>query len=87
MQIYQIINSASQKLKNNNIHSCRLDSEILLSKVLNKKRQDLLLNSNYKSNQVLIEVRKRLKLKKKVLNPRTQRLHELDTIKDDFIYV
>ena len=55
MQIYQIINSASQKLKNNNIHSCRLDSEILLSKVLNKKRQDLLLNSNYKVSLQLIK--------------------------------
>lgn len=45
-----------------------------------------LLNSNYKSNQVLVEIRRRLKSKKDVSNPRTQRLHELDNIKSDFIY-
>ena len=60
MQIYKIINSASQKLKNNNIHSCRLDSEILLSKVLNKTREELLINLNQKIDRSKINYFKKL---------------------------
>ena len=44
MQILELINSASKLLKSNNIQSNKLDSEILLSKALNKKREELLLN-------------------------------------------
>ena len=58
-------------------------------KLNDQERTELLnlLNSNYKSGQVLDEIRRRLKLKKNVSNPRTQRLHELDDIKKDFIEV
>ena len=37
MEILELINFGSQQLKNKNINSSRLDSEILLAKVLNKK--------------------------------------------------
>ncbi|MDC3104416.1 peptide chain release factor N(5)-glutamine methyltransferase [Candidatus Pelagibacter bacterium] len=44
MNILQLINLGSIKLKANNIISHRIDSEILLSDVLNKKREELLIN-------------------------------------------
>ena len=84
MQIYQIINSASQKLKNNNIHSCRLDSEILLSKVLNKKRQDLLLNSNYKVPLQLIKNFNRLLIRRISKEPIAYILKEKEFWSKDF---
>ena len=43
MQILELINSASKLLKDNNIQSNKLDSELLLSKVLKKRREELLL--------------------------------------------
>ena len=43
MQILELINSASKLLKDNNIQSNKLDSELLLSRVLKKKREELLL--------------------------------------------
>ena len=46
MEIIDLINFGSSQLKKNNINSYMLDSEILLSKVLNKKREELLTNSN-----------------------------------------
>ena len=48
MNILTLINNGSDKLKNNKIFSHRLDSEILLSNVLNKKREELLVNLNEK---------------------------------------
>ena len=44
MEIIDLINFGSSQLKKNNINSYMLDSEILLSKVLNKK--DITDNSN-----------------------------------------
>ena len=38
MEILKLINTGSQELKNNNVNSYRLDSEILLAKILKKKR-------------------------------------------------
>ena len=48
MEILELINSGSRQLKNKNIYSHKLDSEILLSKVLNKTREELLINLNQK---------------------------------------
>ncbi len=48
MEILELINNGSQKLKNRNIYSHKLDSEILLSKVLNKTREELLTNLDQK---------------------------------------
>ena len=44
MQILELINSGSQILKKNNINSYRLDSEILLAKILKKRREELLID-------------------------------------------
>ncbi len=54
MQVIKLINSGSKILKDNNILTYKLDSEILLSKVLNKTREELLinLNQNISSNKI-----------------------------------
>ena len=44
MEILQLLNQASKYLKNKNILSHRIDSEILLSSVLDKSREELILN-------------------------------------------
>ena len=44
MNVLKLINIGSDKLKSNNIFSHKLDSEILLSEILNKRREDLLVN-------------------------------------------
>ena len=48
MEILELINDGSRQLKDKNIYSHKLDSEILLSKVLNKTREELLINLNQK---------------------------------------
>ena len=48
MNILELINIGSDILKNKNIYSHRLDSEILLSNVLKKKREEILINLNEK---------------------------------------
>ena len=45
MIIREAINKASKELKKNNINSSLLDSEILMSKVLSKNRDYVILNS------------------------------------------
>jgi len=44
MEILELINSGSRRLQSKNIYSHKLDSEILLSKVLNKTREELLIS-------------------------------------------
>ena len=48
MEILTLINKGSKRLKNKDILSHRLDSEILLSKILNKTREELLINLDKK---------------------------------------
>ena len=54
MNILELLNQGSKHLKQKKIISHRLDSEILLSKVLNKKREEVLISLDQKicSNQV-----------------------------------
>ena len=54
MEVLELINFGSQKLKENNICSYRIDSEILLAKTLNKKREELLINLNQKITSKVI---------------------------------
>ena len=49
MEILELLNIGSKQLKNKKIISHRLDSEILLSKVLNKTREELLISLNQES--------------------------------------
>ena len=44
MNRLELLNQGSKQLKNQKIKSFRLDSEILLSKTLDKKREDILIN-------------------------------------------
>jgi release factor glutamine methyltransferase len=48
MQILDLLNSGSKELKNNKVNSHILDSELLLAKILKKKRENLLINLNQK---------------------------------------
>ena len=44
MEILDLINNGSKQLRDKKIFSHKLDSEILLSKVLNKTREEMLIN-------------------------------------------
>ena len=55
MEILDLLNSGSKLLKNRNICSHILDSEILLSEILNKKREELLINLNEKVEQKKVD--------------------------------
>ncbi len=48
MNILKLLNTGSEELRVKNIFSHRIDSEILLSNVLNKKREELLINLDEK---------------------------------------
>ena len=50
MNILELLNLSSEKLKYKNIPSYKLDSEILISKVLKKKREEVLINLNAELN-------------------------------------
>ena len=50
MNSLELINFGSSLLKKSNIISCNLDSEILLSRVLKKTREQLLINLDEKIN-------------------------------------
>ena len=67
MNIQSLLNRAQKKLISSSIVSAKLDSEILLSKVLKKNRKYLILNSkeelkkkNIQSFEFLLERRKTL---------------------------
>ena len=51
MKLVLAIQNAYQKLRKNNIQSALLDSEILLSKAINKSREFVILNSNHDVNK------------------------------------
>ena len=55
MEILELINNGSKELKNKNIYTHMLDSEILLSEVLNKTREELLVNLTEKVGQSKVE--------------------------------
>ena len=54
MKALELLNSGSNKLQKQKIKTHRIDSEILLSKVLNKSREQILirLNQNMKNTEV-----------------------------------
>ena len=59
MNIQTALNQANQKLKKNNIFSYKLDSEILMSNVVNKERDYVILNFNMNlTNSQLTNYRK-----------------------------
>ena len=48
MEINKLLNTGSNHLKNSNIFTHKSDSEILLSKILNQTREELLINLDKK---------------------------------------
>ena len=56
MKASEVIKIGSNLLKDKNIQSHILDSEILLSKTLNKSREEILINLNQKINEKNIQV-------------------------------
>ena len=44
MEILTLINSGSEQLKKNKINSHSLEAELLLAKILRKKREELIIN-------------------------------------------
>ena len=66
MQINKLIDYGSSQLKDKKISSHKLDSEILLSKVLRKTREELLINSENKiSSKKISQFNKLLKRREK----------------------
>jgi len=55
MEILELINSGSQHLKNSGINSWKLDSEILLAKILKKNREEMLVNLDQKVTPQIIK--------------------------------
>ena len=55
MEILELINSGSQHLKNSGINSWKLDSEILLAKILKKNREEMLVNLDQKVTPKIIK--------------------------------
>ena len=51
MQYLEILNKGNQILRANNIKSSDLDCELILSKVLNKKREEILINLDSEINK------------------------------------
>ena len=56
MKVLEIIRSGSNFLKENKIPSHILDSELLLSKTLNKSREDILINLDQKVDEKKISI-------------------------------
>jgi release factor glutamine methyltransferase len=67
MNVLELLNQGSRHLKQKKITSHRLDSEILLSKVLNKRREDVLINLSQKMYS------KQISRYNKLLNRRSQK--------------
>ena len=55
MNILEALNKGSAKLKRNNINSFQLDSEILLSEIIQKDRKFLILNYDKKLKKKTLE--------------------------------
>ena len=60
MEILDLINSGSIKLKKNGINTHRLDSEILLAKILKRQREELLINLDQRASLQTIKGFKKL---------------------------
>ena len=66
MNVLELINIGEKELRKKNIDSSRLDSELLLSKILNKKREKILINLDQEICQ------KHLNRHKKLIKRRSQ---------------
>ena len=51
MQVLDLLNSGSRILKDNKIISHKLDTEIILAKILNKSREEIIINLDFCSKK------------------------------------
>ena len=69
MEILELLKAGSQQLRDYNINSCRLDSEILLAKIYNKKREELLTNLDQKVTPKIIKNFNKLIIRRSLKEP------------------
>ncbi len=69
MNNMDVLNYGSKLLKNNNINSYNLDSELILAKVLNSSREELLINLDKKLDRKNFKKYKNLILRRKKNEP------------------
>ena len=66
MQVLDLLNSGSRILKDNKIISHKLDTEIILAKILNKSREEIIINlDKYISNNEINKFDKLIKRRSK----------------------
>ncbi len=85
MEIQNLINEGGQELKKNNISSYLLDSEILLSKTINKRREYLILNPKKKIDNKRCIIFKNFIYQRSLGKPIAYILGKKDFWKDEFI--
>ena len=85
MEILDLINHGSRQLKNKKIFSHKLDSEILLSKVLNKTREEILINLNQKIDPTKINHFNRLISRRSLREPIAYILEEKEFWSKNFL--
>ena len=69
MNYHAILQKGKNILKKNNIQSPHLDAELILSKITNKKREEILLNINNKLNNVHLRKFRNYLLRRKQKEP------------------
>ena len=85
MQILQLINQGSEHLRNNNIESHKLDSELILSNLLKRQRESLLINLSKEVPEKTIETFKRLITRRSKKEPIAYILKNKEFWSKDFI--
>ena len=84
MNIYSALKKADKYLKINNIKSSRLDSEILLSKAINRDRKYIILNSKKKLSNKLFSCFKKLVIQRSKGTPIAYLLEKKEFWKYEF---
>ena len=69
MSTLDLINYGTKKLKQKKITSCQLDSELLLSKVLNKNREEILINLDQEISKKYLATYKKLIIRRSQNEP------------------
>ena len=78
MNALELINFGTKKLRKKKIVSSRLDSELLLSKILNKKREEILVDSNQEVSQKYYTKYKKLLIRRSQNEPVAYIIKEKD---------
>jgi len=85
MQILELINQGSNHLRNNNVKSHQLDSEILLSNLLKKQRESLLVDQSKKVSKEIIKTYRNLIIRRSNKEPIAYILKKKEFWSKDFI--